>query len=97
MRGETFDVDGYEASVFKVDEMFFDLFPIRFIEGDRSFIEVPTQICVSEKYARHLAEDGQPIVGREVQLGENSYMVAAVMEDQGTGSIRYSDIMMPLG
>ena len=97
MRGETFDVDGYEASVFKIDAMFFDLFPIRFIEGDRSFIDVPTQICVSEKYARHLAEDGGSVLGREIQLGESSYMVAAVIEDQGRGSIRYSDIMMPLG
>lgn len=97
MRGVNFDVDGYEASVFKVDAMFFDLFPIRFIEGDRSFIDVPTQICVSEKFARYLGEDGQPVLGREIQLGDSSYMIAAIIENQGKGSIRYCDVIMPLG
>ena len=97
MRYAAFNVDGYEASVFKVDAMFFELFPIKFIQGSRNFIDVPTQICISERFAKRLSADGDALLGREIQLGESSYMIAAVIEDQGKGSIKYSDIIMPLG
>ena len=97
MRDKTYELNGYTATAFRCDSMFFEMFPMRFIEGDKSFVNVPTQICISEKFAEHLAEDGKPVLGREVVLGESAYMIAAVMENQGKGAIRYSDILMPLG
>ena len=94
MRGEKFKVEGNKVTVFRCDSSFFDYFPIKFTEGDRNFIDVPTQICVSKKYADLLASDGQPVIGREVSIGEKSYMIAAVMQDLGDGAIGYCDILM---
>ena len=97
MRGKTYEINGYTATAFRCDSMFFEMFPMRFIDGDKSFVNVPTQICISEKFAEHLAQDGKPVLGREVVLGESAYMIAAVMENQGNGAIRYSDMILPLG
>ena len=94
MRGQEFKVDDNTVSVFRCDSLFFDYFPIKFVEGDRNFIEVPTHICVSKKYSDLLASDGQPVIGREILLGEKSYMIAAVMQDLGDGAISYCDILM---
>ena len=94
MRGQEFKVDDNTVSVFRCDSLFFEYFPIKFVEGDRSFIEVPTHICVSKKYSDILASDGQPVIGREILLGEKSYMIAAVMQDLGDGAISYCDILM---
>ena len=97
MRDKTYELNGYTATAFRCDSMFFEMFPMRFIEGDKSFVNVPTQICISEKFAEHLAQDGKPVLGREVVLGESAYMIAAVIENQGNGAIRYSDMIVPLG
>ena len=94
MRGQEFKVGDNTVSVFRCDSLFFDYFPVKFVEGDRNFIEVPTHICVSKKYADLLASDGQPVIGREILLGEKSYMIAAVMQDLGDGAISYCDILM---
>ena len=94
MRGQEYMVDGNKVSVFRCDSLFFDYFPVSFIEGNRNFIDVPTQICVSKKYADLLASEGQSVIGREILLGEKSYMIAAVMQDLGDGAIGYCDILM---
>ena len=94
MRGQEYMVDGNKVSVFRCDSLFFDYFPVSFIEGDRNFLDVPTQICVSKKYADLLASEGQHIIGREILLGDKSYMIAAVMQDLGDGAIGYCDILM---
>ena len=94
MRGQEYMVDGNKVSVFRCDSAFFDYFPVNFIEGDRNFIDIPTQICVSKKYADLLASKAQPVIGREILLGEKSYMIAAVMQDFGDGAIGYCDILM---
>ena len=94
MSGQKYLVDGNEVSVFRCDKEFFDFFPIKFIRGDKGFIETPSQICVSKKFADNLMTDGKPVIGRDILLGDQSYMIAAVMENLGDGAIKYCDILM---
>ena len=85
-----------EFTVFRCDSAFFDFFPIKFIYGDASFINTPSHICVSERFAERLKEDGAPVIGRELVIDDKSFMIAAIMENQGRGLIRYSDVIRKL-
>ncbi|MEO0974544.1 MAG: ABC transporter permease, partial [Pseudomonadota bacterium] len=65
-----------------VTEGWFDLFPVKLIEGDaEAVLRDPSQLLLSETLRDRLFPGGGSVLGRTLQLDGKRFTVAAVMED----------------
>lgn len=77
------------------EENFFEYFPQEFIEGNSSFLKVPSEVGISETYANTHYPDGDA-VGKTVTLVDKDYVISAIYKDYGDGLLKYNDMIMAM-
>lgn len=77
------------------EENFFDFFPREFLEGDASFLKVPSEVGISETFANTYFPDGDAM-GKTVTLLDKDYVITAIYKDFGDGLIKYNDMIMAI-
>ena len=66
---------------YAADPSFFDIFTYKMLLGDRkTALEIPMQVVLTESQAHRVFGDDDPL-GKSIQIGEQLYQVAGVMED----------------
>ncbi len=82
-----------QAKTVTANRDFFKIFPnLKFIEGDPDVLYDKGNIIVSEQFARKTGLH----LGDTWELGEDSYIVAAIMKDWKSTLFDYADIVFPL-
>ena len=71
------------AQVMGCDRDFFNMFPVRFAEGDPDRIDEKETAFVSERLAQTLSESGE-VVGQTIHVLKHDFTVVGVISDIGT-------------
>ena len=87
--------DAEYVRIYWCEENFFDFFPQEFIAGDANFLKVPSEVGISESFARKHFHGEDPI-GKIVTLSDVDYIVSAVYKDFGNGLMKYQDMIMSM-
>ena len=87
----------FEGTALIPDSTFFDLFDFPLLFGNKEALSDPTSILVTEKYARRVWGDENPI-GKQVQIKcdqDGNYQVAGILKDVPSNSSIYFDYLIP--
>ena len=68
-------------TVFATEPSFFDVFEMEFVEGDKSVLDNPSTVILTEKYARIIFGDTQKAVGKKVTINDHDYAVGGVVKE----------------
>ncbi len=96
---EAYDIDGkpYLAMASWVDKEFFEIFPYyEIIEGSADLFDDHSNVFVSSRFAKILAEDGSEVIGRQVYNcsdPEKVYTIAGIIEEIDQTLFIHSDLI----
>ncbi len=68
-------------TVFATEPSFFDVFEMEFVEGDKSVLDNPSTVILTDKYARIIFGDTQKAVGKKVTINDHDYAVGGVVKE----------------
>ena len=88
-----FNVNESRKKINYVDKSFFYFFPCSFTYGNSDFIDVPGTAAISADFAAELEKEGQ-VIGRNLNVGENSYVVSAIFDEYGSGVLVECDMIV---
>ena len=67
--------------VLATEPSFFDVFEVEFVEGDKSVLDNPSTVILTDKYARIIFGDTQKAVGKKVTINDHDYAVGGVVKE----------------
>ena len=81
--------------VFEVDPVFFEFFPLEFLEGSAEVIQDKSQVLLGEAFARKVSPDRSP-VGSNIVVRGDTCTVGGIIKDHPRSLLKESDIVRVL-
>ena len=83
----------YNTAVMETDSGFFDMFHVRFLAGGKDDFKDLSSVIVSESFAGKLGGGYGDLIGRQIVIDGNQYVIAGVTEDFGKDIVPYADVI----
>lgn len=83
----------YSTTVMGADSGFFDMFHVRFLAGGKDDFKDLSSVIVSESFAGKLGGGYGDLIGRQIVIDGNQYVIAGVTEDFGKDIVPYADVI----
>ena len=81
--------------VFEVDPVFFEFFPLEFLEGSSEVIQDKSQVLLGETFVRKISPDRSP-VGNTIVVNRDTCTVGGIIKDHPRSLLKESDIVRVL-
>ncbi len=79
--------------VFATEPNFFDVFELEFIEGDKSVLDNPNTVILTDKYAQIIFGNVQRAMGKKVTINDNDYAVSGVVKELPANTHFHFDVL----
>lgn len=78
----TYEKEHFQSlTIFATEPSFFDVFEMEFVEGDKSVLDNPSTVILTDKYARIIFGDTQKAIGKKVTISDHDYAVGGVVKE----------------
>ncbi len=80
-------------TVFATESNFFDVFELEFIEGDKSVLDNPSTVILTDKYAQIIFGDTQSAIGEKITISDHDYAVSGVVKELPANTHFHFDVL----
>lgn len=79
--------------VLATESNFFDVFELEFVEGDKSVLDNPNTVILTDKYAQIIFGDTQSAMGKWITISDHDYAVSGVVKELPVNTHFHFDVL----